>query len=400
MSSASPAPRPLIEGTFLGGFECSSHQLQDGRRLDLTRSTRHAEFARLDYARLRALGIAACRDGVNWARCEPAAGRCDFASVGPLVHAARQEGIHVIWDLMHFGWPSHIDVFATGFARHFAQYARRFAEWLDSETDQLPILTPINEMSFLAWAGGDVACMNPFQLARGVELKAQLVRATIEAIEEIRAVLPRARFLQPEPVINIVPSPEHPKTWRRAECDQLLQYQAFDMLTGEVWPSLGGHPRYLDVIGINFYPDNQFMLDGTTIHRGDERYKPFSSMAVEVWKRYERPLLVSETGDEGSRRADWLAYMADECVRAMEQGCELHGITLYPIVNHPGWLDDRHCQNGLWDYADDSGHREIHAPLAEEVRRQSPRLDAARAAMLKRARAIGVHGPDSAPRSP
>src|SRR4051812_29699040 len=115
--------------------------------------------------------------------------------------------------------------------------------------------------------------MNPFEAARGVELKVQLVRATIAAIEAIRGVLPGARFLQPEPVIQIVPNPEHPKTWRRVESDNLLQYQVWDMLSGRIWPSLGGDPRYLDIVGVNFYSDNQFMLDGTTIARGDPRYR-------------------------------------------------------------------------------------------------------------------------------
>ncbi len=42
-----------------------------------------------------------------------------------------------------------------------------------------------------------------------------------------------------------------------------------------------------------------------------------------------------------------------------------------PIVNHPGWLDDRHCYNGLWDYPDDQGEREIYQPLAIELRKQT-----------------------------
>jgi hypothetical protein len=45
----------------------------------------------------------------------------------------------------------------------------------------------------------------------------------------------------------------------------------------------------------------------------------------------------------------------------------VHGLCLYPIVNHPGWEDDRHCHNGLWDYADAAGERNIYAPLATEL---------------------------------
>jgi hypothetical protein len=156
------------------------------------------------------------------------------------------------------------------------------------------------------------------------------------------------------------------------------------MLTGRVWPTLGGRPEYLDLIGVNFYPDNQFMLDGTTIWRGDPRYRPFSRMLLEVAARYDRPMIVSETGAEGDARAPWLRYVADECVAAMRDGCELYGITLYPVLNHPGWADGRHCENGLWDYADERGDRTIHAPLRDEMRRQGPRLAAARAEMLAR----------------
>ena len=49
---------------------------------------------------------------------------------------------------------------------------------------------------------------------------------------------------------------------------------------------------------------------------------------------------------------------------------------LYPIVNHPGWEDERHCHNGLWDYCNESGHREIYSPLADELRRQNVRIEA------------------------
>jgi hypothetical protein len=246
------------------------------------------------------------------------------------------------------------------------------------------MVAPINEMSYLSWAGGDVRCMNPFQAARGVELKVQLVRATIGAIEAIRDVIPNARFLQPEPVINIVADPNHPKTWRRVESDNLLQFQVWDMLCGRIWPALGGNEKYLDIIGVNFYSDNQFMLDGTTIFRGDPRYRPFAEMLVDVWDRYRRPMIVSETGNEGSERQAWLSYVCDECLTALDAGCELHGVTLYPILNTLGWGDDRRCENGLWDDADARGERPIHLPLAEEIERQTPRLRASRAQRLAR----------------
>jgi hypothetical protein len=380
-SAAPMVSAPVFEGVFLGGFECSCHRRSSGRRLDMVAATRHDEFAEQDYRRLRSLGMTACRDGVDWVRCERA-GQYDFSSVLARADAAGRQGIQVIWDLMHFGWPDDVDVFSGAFPGRFARYAGAFARWMGARTDRTSMFSPMNEMSFLAWAGGDVGCMNPFELARGVELKVQLVRACIEGIEAIRAVLPKARFLHPEPLINIVPAPQHPKTWRRVQSDHLLQYQAWDMLTGKVWPGLGGNAGYLDIIGVNFYPDNQFMLDGTTVERGAPEYKPFSRMLLDVWERYARPMIIAETGSEGRARASWLEYVVDESERAMRQGCELHGITLYPVVDHPGWEDDRHCENGLWGYPDDQGERAVHEPLAEVLRARAARLHEARSAML------------------
>jgi hypothetical protein len=65
-----------------------------------------------------------------------------------------------------------------------------------------------------------------------------------------------------------------------------------------------------------------------------------------------------------------LRYICREVQAAIQQGVPVQGICLYPILNHPGWDDDRHCHNGLWDYADPSGHRDAYAPLAEELKQQ------------------------------
>jgi hypothetical protein len=147
------------------------------------------------------------------------------------------------------------------------------------------------------------------------------------------------------------------------------------MLAGRSRPELGGRPAYLDVIGVNYYPWNQWIFvdhlePGPTVKRGHPRYRPFRELLAEVYARYRRPLFVAETGTEGDARADWLRYVGEEARAALQAGVPVEGICLYPIVNFPGWDDERHCQNGLWDYADAAGRREVHGPLAQELRRQ------------------------------
>jgi hypothetical protein len=99
-------------------------------------------------------------------------------------------------------------------------------------------------------------------------------------------------------------------------------------------------------------------------------------MLQEVYERYRRPVFVAETGIEDDTRPAWLRYMSREVLTALAAGVRVEGLCLYPILNHPGWDDDRHCHNGMFDYADDTGHRDVFAPLADEVARQTANVAA------------------------
>jgi beta-glucosidase/6-phospho-beta-glucosidase/beta-galactosidase len=210
--------------------------------------------------------------------------------------------------------------------------------------------------------------MYPFALGRGDELKEQLVRATIAATDAIWDVHPEARIAQIDPVINVLPEdPANETQVRAAEAYRLSQYEAWDMLGGRMKAELGGTEKYLDIMGINYYDHNQWILGGSFITADNPRYRPFREIVQEVYERYQRPLFVAETGIEDDARPAWLRYIGSEVRAAMLTGTAVEGICLYPIVNHPGWEDDRHCHNGLWDYPSDSGEREIYLPLAEEL---------------------------------
>lgn len=334
-------------------------------------STLHDRFAVADYRRLLRAGIATAREGVRWHRIERSPGRYDMSSLLPLIRAARDTGIQVIWDLCHYGWPEDLDVFRPEFVDRFADYARAVARLISEETDEPPVWVPVNEVSFLSWAGGDVAYLNPFATGRGFELKTQLVRASLAAIDAVWEVDPRARVLHTDPVIHIIPDPACPEDIPEAEAKRLAQYQAWEMLAGQLWPQLGGDARYLDLLGINYYPNNQWILDGDRVQAGDPLYRPFREILGEVWQRFGRPMLIAETGAEGDARAPWLRYVAEEVRAARRAGVPVEGICLYPIVDYPGWDDDRHCPSGLWGFPNAQGEREIHLPLALELERQT-----------------------------
>jgi beta-glucosidase/6-phospho-beta-glucosidase/beta-galactosidase len=333
-------------------------------------ATAHDRFAAADYARMKSVGMRTAREGVRWHRVETSPGRHDFSSCLPMVRAAHAAGIQVIWDLCHYGWPDDLDVFGPGFVPRFRDYTAAFVRARANETDAPLWVAPVNEISFLSWAGGSRGYINPFRQRRGLMLKRQLVRAAIAACDVVRELDPGARIAHIDPIIHIMADPSRPRERPVAARYSRTQFEVWDMLAGRVAPELGGDERYLDVIGVNYYPRNQWLHKGRTLPFTDPLYRPLRLLLSEVWQRYRRPLFVAETGSEGEERAPWLRYVSAEVAAARAAGTPLEGLCLYPILNHPGWDDDRHCHNGLWDYADAEGHRELHAPLAEELARQ------------------------------
>jgi beta-glucosidase/6-phospho-beta-glucosidase/beta-galactosidase len=365
----------IFRSFVLGGFECSTHRLPSGKRLDLIAATRHDEFAASDYRRLQQYGIRTARDAVRWHRIEHTANQFDFSSALPMFRAARETGMQVIWDLWHYGWPDDIDIFSAEFIHRFRTFAAETAKRL-SDYDASPLISPINEISFFSWAGGEGGIFNPFAKHRGDDMKRQLVRATIEAIHAMRTVNRSIRFLQIDPIINVVPRSEREDDVRNAEAYRRSQFQAWDMILGRAEPELGGEDDLIDVIGVNYYIHNQFVWEGSMIVPSDPRYRHVGVMLQEVYERYRRPVFVAETGIEDETRPAWFRYMCREVLTALSAGVPVEGLCLYPIVNHPGWDDDRHCHNGMFDYADSSGHREVFTPLADEVARQAANVAA------------------------
>ena len=361
----------IFKSYFMGGFECSSSRLRRGRRLDLIASTRHEEFAKADYQRLLDIGMKTARDGLRWHLIETEPGSYDFTSTEAQVTAMHETGISIIWDLFHYGFPDDIDIFSNEFPQRFAAFSAAAAEYLASRTDEPLMICPVNEISFFTWVAGETAKFHPFAKKRGHEMKRQLVRATVASIDAVRSVAPDTRFIQIDPAINVIGSEKNPRSLQGAADYHESQFHAFDMVCGLAEPELNGDEQYLDIIGLNYYVHNQWRYPNRRkIPPGHDDYKPLRSILAEYFERYRRPILLAETGIEDDERPGWFRYVAEEVLAAISNGIPVQGICLYPIVNHPGWVDDRHCHNGLWDYIGENDEREVYEPLADEVTRQ------------------------------
>lgn len=371
----------------VGGFECSTHRRNDGRRLDLLASTRHDDLAAADYRQLRSMRIRTVRDGVRWHLIERSVGRYDWSSFLPMLRAARDADVQVIWDLCHYGWPDFIDIWSPAFVERFGSFSAAVARLVREETGCQPFYCPINEISFWAWSGAEVGHFNPGTIGRGGELKRQLVRASIAAIDAIRGVDPRARFAAAEPLIHVTAASNDPVALADAEAYRLAQYEALDLLAGRMEPGLGGRADCLDIVGVNFYPNCQWVLGGPAIWFGHHGFRPLHEMLAEVHTRYDRPVFIAETGAEGSARASWLHYVCAEVRIAMARGTPVLGVCLYPVLDYPGWDNERPCNAGLLSAADGSGMRAVCAALLQEMGAQQSAFEAM-AAPSARLRAV------------
>ena len=360
----------LFNSFFLGGFESSTQRRRDGVRLDLIASTEHDLRAAEDYALLAAHGIRTVRDAARWHLIERRRGVYDFASLLPQVRAAQASGTQVIWDLFHYGMPNGVDLFGASFVDRFADFAHAVAHVIASETDTIPWFVPVNEISFVAWAAGDVAYLNPFARGRGGEVKTILVRAAIAATDAIRAVIPAARFAVAEPVIHVLPASDAPGDVARGAAYTASQFEAVDWLTGRERPELGGRPDLIDAVGLNYYFDNQWVDNGRRVHLGDQLYRPPRELFALAHSRTGKPIFIAETGSEGVARVPWLHHVADEAAAAMAGGVPVEGICLYPILSHIGWDNDRHCPNGMFEAFGGGRPRTVDAPFAAELARQ------------------------------
>lgn len=370
----------LIDSPFKsfwwGGYECTDQLNAFGNRVDFLPLTGHLQLLDEDYTDLNQFGVKTVREGIRWAHIEKTPYHYDWSTVKTMLDAGQRHGIQQVWDMCHFGFPDDLTPLHPMFARRFAALCRAFVDFYRSvRPEGVLIVTPINEVSFLSWAGGEVRATSPYTVRLGWEVKYALMRAYIEGVVALREADSSIRILTTEPLVNVV-APHNPTPQQKREARQHheWQYQATDILAGRVSPELGGRPEFMDIIGFNYYYDNQW--DVTTHRRlgwndpqPDARFRLLRELLKEGHRRYNRPVALTETSHPGIDRPLWLKMIGRECAAAIQQGVPLLGACLYPIVDRPDWdfLDNWH-HSGMWDAAlrpDGPPHRILHEPSAK-----------------------------------
>jgi beta-glucosidase/6-phospho-beta-glucosidase/beta-galactosidase len=373
---------------FLSGFECSSFLWgKEEKRRDLNAELHHYQHADEDYGLLAPLGIAVAREGIPWPLVDRGNGDYDFSMLDPFLAAQRRYNILPIWDLCHYGYPDDLDPYSEAFVTRFAAYARAASRYVADRAHHGPLcIGPINEPTFWGYMGGEWGWCAPFGKTREERRRftCQLARADIAACKAIRQDIPDARFVHIDPLIWVVPPRDRPDLAEAAHREAYDDaYLAWDIISGLKNPEYGGSLELIDILGLNNYSFGQMEYAGggkpnIPLKAGDNRIRPVADLIFESWNKYKRPCIVAETSGISGGRPDWLNDIICECLAAVNNGVELHGVCLFPAVDMTDWHKGNWLHMGIADVERlPSGAlmRTPYVPYTEMLRRWQKRLN-------------------------
>src|SRR5690606_18726380 len=364
---------------WMGGFECSDKINYFGDRIDLLKETDHINLISSDYEMMKELNIHTVREGIQWSKVESKPFNYNFDVVKLMMDKGQELGMQQVWDLCHFGYPDDLSPLHPHFTKRFVGLCRAFANFFIENYGKVElVITPINEVSFISWLGGDIAGTVPFCKKEGWNVKYKLMEAYIEGIKCLKDINPNFKILATEPLVNMVPRLEaDEEEIELAKIAHENQFQVLDMLTGKTCSELGGAPELLDVIGMNYYYSNQWVCNSVEGHclpwaneDFDPRWRSLHSLIEDVYQRYGYPMILAETSHPGEHRPNWIQFVSEQCNILSTKDIPFWGICIYPIIDRPDWdfLSNWH-HSGVWDCIPEFGiKRKLNIEYANAIR--------------------------------
>jgi beta-glucosidase/6-phospho-beta-glucosidase/beta-galactosidase/glycosyltransferase involved in cell wall biosynthesis len=341
--------------------------------IDQFQWTQHDKFWKDDFKRAaHELGCKWMRYSLPWHLVEPARGEFDWSWSDERLAFAKDLGLHLILDLVHFGTPTWIpeafgDVeFPHALENYTAAFARQYRNAVHS-------VCPVNEPLITCLFSADVGLWPPH--GRGRESYAHVLSRVAQGVSRSIRVL---RQLSPQTEIVLCDALEHPTIEEKAaevatpELFKVLQddlklrrhrrHVVLDLITAridqehELWGWLLSHgisqfdlrwflqnPAHIDVLGLDYYSHSETELypcsDQHFRQRIPNKLSGLYATARDYWERYHTPLMLTETsfyGDE-TERLQWLDQTVQDVKRLRSEGIPMIGYTWWPLIDHIDW---------------------------------------------------------------
>lgn len=316
-----------------------------------------------DVAALKKLGVNHYRFGIEWGRVEPKPGVFNEAAIRQYVQMAkklRAAGIEPVVTLWHFTFPDWLydskKKARSGFLHPDVEAAWKayVARMVTALSPHVRTYVPQNEPNgalYIGYFGGHWPpglLLTPGALKKANNVAVSMFR---EASGIIRAKRPDAIIMG----IYSIPN------WRRNFIQDPTQF-VYNMMMHQNWDHLDRVADVTDIIGVNYYYSQdasatRFIFRpvgerGSNYTQNGWEINPegFHSVLTTVYKRYGKPIVVSENGigtQSEQKKIRYFREHVNQMRRAMNDGVDIRGYFPWTLIDNYEWAEGYAANFGL-----------------------------------------------------
>ena len=350
---SNPATQRFV---FATGIECSYPTVATPageKRRDQLEECGHYDRWREDLQLTRDLGIRMLRYGPPWYRMHLAPGRYDWEWTDEVFAEMRRLEIVPVVDLCHFGVPDWLGSFQNPeFPRHFADYARAFAE----RYQWVRFYTPVNEMyvaaqfsAYYGWWNERLTTHEAFVTA----LK-HLVRANVDGMLAIIPLRPDAIFIQSEsseyfhtarPELQPAAAFFNERRFLTLDLNyghpvsaDMLEYLQDNGMTREEYGAfMSVDLREHCIMGNDYYASNEHVMVAEERNEFAGDIFGYYVVTRDYYSRYNLPVMHTETNMAEPDAVRWLWKTWANVQRLRQDGVPLVGMTWFSLIDQVDW---------------------------------------------------------------
>lgn len=316
-----------------------------------------------DVAALKKLGVNHYRFGIEWGRVEPKPGVFNEAAIAQYVGMARKlraAGIEPIVTLWHFTFPDWLynskrkgrsDFLHPDVESAWREYVNKMVTAL---APYVRVYVPQNEPNgdlYIGYFGGHWPpglLLTPFALKKATKVAVRMFRDAAGIIRERR---PDAL------VMGIYSIPN----WRRNFAQDPTQF-VYNMMMRQNFDHLDKVADTMDIIGVNYYyaqdasalrfirrPEGE-LASNYTQNGWEINPEGFYSVLKQVYRRYGKPIVVSENGigtQSEQKKIRYFREHVNQMRRALADGVDIRGYFPWTLIDNYEWAEGYAANFGL-----------------------------------------------------
>lgn len=316
-----------------------------------------------DVAALKKLGVNHYRFGIEWGRVEPKPGVFNEAAIRQYAGMARKlraAGIEPVVTLWHFTFPDWLydskQKIRSGFLHPDVEAAWKVyvTKMVQALSPDVRVYVPQNEPNGALYIGYFGGHWPPGLLLTPGALK-KAHTAAVNMFRDASAIIKNHR--KDALVMGIYSIPN----WRRNFLQDPTQF-VYNMMMHQNWQHLDRVADTMDIIGVNYYYSQDASASRFIFRPVGEQNSNYTQNGWEidpegfyatltnVYKRYGKPIIVSENGigtQSEQKKVRYFREHVNQMRRAMADGVDVRGYFPWTLIDNYEWAEGYAANFGL-----------------------------------------------------